>query len=188
MVMKVIADGAYRSILPTTGGKDMKKTIWGGVVAVSVMGIGSEQTADAMWRNSWGGSCFPIPTATFFVSGTEFGNVGTSGGTLLCPLPEDAWLTKASVTALTFYGKDASTTASVQVAACVNYADASGAACDPAIYDGAASWTGQYALSPSHTCWSRSSSSPRDFAFAYMYVPPMDGYNVSTMRGFYAAN
>lgn len=108
------------------------------------------------------------------------GNHPTAFTRLTCPVTDTSFTPKTGITALSVFGFDASTTASVSANACIQFAGLNGGTCGATSFTSAAG-TGLFVLSPVRTVWGAANAS--DLPYIFVALPPAVP-SASNLRGY----
>ncbi|MEZ4373425.1 MAG: hypothetical protein R3B07_21565 [Polyangiaceae bacterium] len=142
-------------------------------------GAFAPKTADALWRRYNAVSCYadntyytpPIYNSdnggsdTFWVSG---------GGTdLVCPIDDDSYFPKTSISGVNIHGQVVTSGTNVAARACRTYWSTSGGACNAEVTAG----YGNFTLQPSVGQWTSGGSD-----FGYFWI---EGSGTIRVRGYY---
>lgn len=157
------------------------------IAATGSFVLSSTGEADAAWRRQGPSFCHLYGSTNFRNNYGEIENRSTSTTLELeCPVIDDSFLPKGSLTTLNLHGADNHSNASARSMACVTYYPTVGGECGPWAVSGDA-MVGQYVLTPSRTAWS-AEFHEGDFGYILVSLPAMTGSSPSTFRGYYSAN
>lgn len=143
----------------------------------------SSMEADAAFNlRKHASSCLALGGTPIDTSYAVFNNSTTATLTMLCDIEDTASSLKQNTTNLNIHGYDGHNTQQVQAKACYSTYGATGGNCGSGVFS--ATGRANYTLSPPWSAvWTSSTAS--DFGYIVVWLPPKDGTNASSLRGFW---
>ena len=150
-----------------------------------VLGMPGAASAQVTYRLQSATFCMPI-TSTYQSVRSDSGAIGNGGSSamrLVCPILDDVTLPKSIINGVNVDVFDGSTSAPVDVRACVSFATAVGGSCGPATAT-SSSGTGMARLRVDSALWARFEF---DYGYLVINLPPLSR-SVSSAHGWQLLN
>jgi hypothetical protein len=165
-------------------GQAMAWKKWAAVTTLTGMGLASGMAgeAQAYYRRQSATFCTPITSTYQYVQSDSgaIGNGSTSPIRLVCPILDDAYLSKTVIGASYVTVNDGSTSAAVDARACVTYSSSVGGTCGPASAT-SSTGTGLSSLYVNPGIWA---GFPYEYGYIVVNLPGTSSGRVSSVHGY----